>query len=175
MSPIEVGLACIFENDLEGLLGILRGWSMTMTASIVEIASLDFWLNEIPKPSSDMMDEFDDEDLMVLSHQRLQPQIMGMTRDDVLVHYTELLCRRDELHSTHLKTEALEGWQLAIQILGRLDSPELSNRQIAACLNTLDLRTTEQVEKVVGLCGRLGLTDQARKISEVCVRYPDTG
>ncbi len=175
MSPIEVGLSCIFENDLEGLLGILQGWSMTMTASIVEIASLGFWLNEISKPSSDMMDEFDDEDLMVLSHQRLQPQIMGMTRDDVLVHYMELLCRRDELHSTHLKKEVLEGWQLAIQILGRLDSAELANRQIAACLNTLDLRTTEQVEKVVGLCGRLGLTDQARKISEVRVHYPETG
>jgi len=162
MNPVEVGLASIFEGNVEGVIGLLRGWSLTITSAVVEIASLGGWLG-IPSGTK-MMNNFNESDLMVLSYGR---DTRVMDKDDILLEYAGALSRRNVIHSEQYDTER-EGWELAVEILGRrLDDETLSSKKIGELLDQLPLDSGERVDKLLSICSELGLDSQARKTAEV--------
>ncbi|KAI9880783.1 MAG: hypothetical protein M1830_000219 [Pleopsidium flavum] len=165
MNPIEVGLASIFEGNVEGLIGLLRGWSLTVTSAVVEIASLGGWLG-IPSGTK-MRNNFNESDLMVLSYGQ---DTKVMDKDDILMEYAEGLSKREVIYSEKYDTER-EGWELAVEILGRLDDETLSSKKIGELLDRLPLDSGERVDKLLSICSELGLDSQARKISE---KYADS-
>ncbi|KAF2801719.1 uncharacterized protein BDZ99DRAFT_552765 [Mytilinidion resinicola] len=163
-SPTDVGLACIFDGNLEGLAYILQNWSVVLVTAVVEIASADNWL----KPASnDDVDGFDKSDLMVLSYGRQGEK--HLDKDDMLIRYAECLRRKDIVRSPNLQTTQ-EGWELAIQVVGRLDDENLANEFIGRMLRSLELSSRERVDKILDLCTSLGFVDQSNTVAE---KYAD--
>ena len=165
MNPVEVGLASIFEGNVEGVIGLLRGWSLTITSAVVEVASLGGWL-AIPSGTK-MMNNFNESDLMVLSYGQ-DKQSIG--KDEILVEYAGALSRRDEIRSEQFEVER-EGWELSVEILGRLDDEILSGKKICELLDQLPLDSGERVDNLLSICVELGLDSQTRKIAEVSQRH----
>ncbi|KAB8446236.1 hypothetical protein FH972_025218 [Carpinus fangiana] len=164
-SAVEVALACIFEEDLEGFIGIARGWSPTIASAIVEVAGYGGWLGLMQTASDNIVDMFTDSDLHVLQYAKQSDK--RLQKDDVLSHYAGLVSRRQELRAAD---QVREGWQLAIQILGRLDNRQLSNEHIGKLLDKLEFSEGPRVEQAISLCSKLGLGKESRKLSE---RYAD--
>jgi hypothetical protein len=172
LNPVEVGLASVFEGDVEGVIGLLRGWSLTITSAVSEIAGLGGWFN-LPT-GGDLMMGFDKSDLMVLSFGQSKKTI---SRDDILVEYAEGLFRRDKLEGGHngrsadarrSKEMALrEGWEIGVQVLGRLEDSALANKKLGDLLAILPLTSSERVDKLLDICNKLSMAGQAWKISEV--------
>ena len=166
MNPVEVGLASIFEGNVEGVIGLLRGWSLTITSAVVEVASLGGWLG-IPSGTK-MMNNFNESDLMVLSYGQ-DKQRLG--KDEILVEYAEALADRDVIQSEQQNIER-EGWELSVEILGRLDDDVLSSTKICQLLDELSLDSGERVDNLLNICSELGLDSQTRRIAEVR-RFPE--
>lgn len=165
-NPVEVALACVFMNDVENLIGILRGLSNTVSVAVTEIAGLGKWLGDSFTPRK-LPKGFDESDLMVLSWAQKDT---GVKRDDILCHYARLLARRPIFTHSRKRTRS-EGWELALQVLGRLDNTESANDRMAQILDQLDVTTAARVEKVFGACSQFGLADLGRRVSEVCRIY----
>jgi len=164
-NEVEVALACIVINDVEGLVGVLRGLSNTLSAAVVEIGGLGGWLGG-PLASGSITRGLDESDLMVLSYAK---QASGTKRDDVLIHYARLLAARPSFE--HSQTKAgKEGWQIAAQVLNRLDNNEAGNEQMRQILERVEVTSADRVEKVFIACNRSGLTNLARSVSQ---RYAD--
>jgi hypothetical protein len=72
----------------------------------------------------------------------------------------------------------LDGWELAIRVLGRMDSPERSEEivqmLVQELLESLDADSGATVQKVWRLLGDLGMLDYAQETAEVS-RKPTTG
>lgn len=161
MNPVEVGLASIFEGNVEGVIGLLRGWSLTITSAVVEVASLGGWLG-IPSGTR-MMNNFNESDLMVLSYGQ-DKQRLG--KDEILAEYADALSDRDVIQSEQQGIER-EGWELSVEILGRLDDNVCSSNKICQLLDELSLESGERVDSLLNICSELGLDSQTRKIAEV--------
>ncbi|KAG9643189.1 hypothetical protein KCU64_g11861, partial [Aureobasidium melanogenum] len=165
VNPIQVGLACICEDDIQGLIGILRSWSLPIASALVELATVAGWM---PSSASNILDAFDQDDLMVLNHgQPTQPDLIK--RDDVLIQYASVLAKKDSFKSATGKP-VQEGWDLACRVLGRLDSFETAKSKISEVLNQITLDSTTRVDKVLAVLNEIGLPDQVREIAE---RYAD--
>ncbi|KAI4842298.1 hypothetical protein E4T44_07390, partial [Aureobasidium sp. EXF-8845] len=165
VNPVHVGIACICEDDIQGLVGILRSWSLPVASAIVELATVAGWM---PSSASNILDAFDQDDLMVLNHgQSPQPDLIK--RDDVLIQYASVLAKKDSFKSATGKP-VQEGWDLACRVLGRLDSFETAKSKISDLLNQVTLDSTTRVDKVLAVLNEIGLPDQVREIAE---RYAD--
>lgn len=167
-NPIEVGVACIFDGDLQGVLQIVRGWSSTISTAIVEIANTGSWLNIASDPSRSLMDRFDQSDLLVLSF--AQQSDRRINRDEMLLSYADQVNRRGTLYSSQ-KGISTEGWELAVQIMSRLGNTTLSNTRIENLLGEVDLTAKGQIEKVVGVCETLSLPEIGRNMAEVSLKF----
>ncbi|KAI9797215.1 MAG: hypothetical protein M1833_005624 [Piccolia ochrophora] len=176
LKPIEVGLASIFEGNIEGVVGILRGWSLTVTSTVIEIATAGGWLPTTDNNS--LMGGFNKSDLMVLSYGQPKSEV---GRDNVLIEYAEGLFERELLDPekagaggfvANLQTPKAprEGWEIGVQVLGRLTNVELANKKVSELLDWLPLESSLRVDKVLDTCRGIGLGDQARKIAE---KYAD--
>lgn len=169
---IQVGLTCIFEGDLQGLLGIVQGWSWPIATAVVEIAQRGSWLNAAPTPSRSLMAGFDKSDLMVLSFG--QQSGKAVQRDEILTQYANRLYDRSRLENprTHV---IVDGWELAIDVLSRLDNAEAAENRIAELLDQLNLGIKDRIEKIMTHCFKLKLPVVARALSEVsrasCCQY----
>lgn len=163
-SPLEVGLACVFDDNIDGLVSILRNWSMCIASAVVELASAGGWLWDSSQKSKEIMKGFDKSDLMVLSYG--QEDDSSLKKDDILVRYADLVSRRDMLRSDD-GSIALEGWEVTIRILSRLDDPETAIAKIDELLDRLPLGSQAQVDKALALCNSLDLVNQAKTVSEV--------
>ncbi|KAF2017730.1 hypothetical protein BU24DRAFT_389213 [Aaosphaeria arxii CBS 175.79] len=159
----EVGLACIVDDNIEGVLQILRGWSLPCAAAVAEVASAGDWFRR----ADGLLDQFDQSDLMVLSYNENQRR--GVSKDDLLVAYSDYLATQPNLTSQDGKTSR-EGWELAVQVLGRLDDLITSNEKIQDILNNLSLNSTDRVDKITRLCYDMGIPDHARSIA---LKYAD--
>ncbi|KAI9719225.1 MAG: hypothetical protein M1812_003555 [Candelaria pacifica] len=166
MNAVEVGLASVFEGNVEGVIDLLRCWSLTITTAVVEVAGIGSWLPMLG--GGKFINGFDESDLMVLSYNPSQKR--NVDRDDILMEYTEGLFNREELRGTH-NEDVRKGWELAVQVLGRLDNVELANKKVGELLDLLQLSSSELVDTLLNLCNELGLSDQARRISE---KYADS-
>jgi len=157
----EVGLACVVDDNIEGILQVLSGWSLPVAAAVAELASAGEWFLR----ADGIMDQFDQSDLMVLSY--TEQQRTGATKDDFLVAYAKLLATKGQLEDQNGQASK-EGWELAIQVLGRLDDSITASGRIQQILNELPLESSIRVDKITRLCHELGLAQHALTIAQVC-------
>lgn len=163
-SAIEVGLCCVFEGNVEGVLSIIQTWSLPIAVALSEVASAGNWLSESPAASKSIRKNLDKSDLMVLSYG--QDQFEAFRKDDILLKYAIALSHKPVLRAKDGKISR-EGWQLAIQTLGRLDNAELANERIGNLLKRLDLDSPERVDAILALCNSLGFAEHAEATAEV--------
>ncbi|KAF1830828.1 hypothetical protein BDW02DRAFT_633306 [Decorospora gaudefroyi] len=160
----EVGLACVLDDNIEGALQIIQAWSLTVASAVAELASAAEWFTS----AKGLMDQFDQSDLMVLSYTE-QQQPKGVTKDDLLIAYSGLLATKPQLTGVQGQASK-EGWEMAIQILGRLDDSIMANERIERILNDLPLESSRRVDKITQLCYNLGLPQHAVTIAQ---KYAD--
>ena len=161
---LEIGLACVLDGNAEGALHILRGWSLTAAAAIAEVASVGGWY----KPPNGLLGGFDKSDLMVLRYN--EHNHTGATKDDLQVVYSQALSVKGPITSRDGQTSK-EGWELAIQVLTRLDDSMTASQRIEDIINGLPLDSVEQVDRITQLCYDMNLTSQAMSIAMVRQHY----
>ena len=158
MSLVEVGLACVLQGDVEGLLSSLQAFSLPIAAATAETGLLAGWLEALGSSESNGLD---DEDLMVLG---LDAAPRRINKDDILLAYAEALFDRGELQLEN--SSKFEGWELAIALTMRFDDRELAGITLSKFLDQLHLMSQARMDKLVNLCTELGLETEARKVSE---------
>lgn len=169
MNPIEVGLAAIFENDIEAVLGLLQSWSLPITAAVAEIATLGGWLEA--STGTDLMGEFNESDLIVLGSQRNEKKI---SKDSILEVYSTGLFMRGTLVSDDDPPIEREGWQLAFEILPRLNDRKQVEFKVNDFVKEFQLESQEMADKLMCALEELGLDEAAQKVSEVGLRKSET-
>ena len=162
LSPVEVGLACVLQGQMNALVRILQALSQPVADGITEIAAAAGWLG-LGRPSQSS--GLSSDDLMVLSY---SGPSATLDRDEVLQSYASALFGHKALRSSDGATTP--GWELSISILRRLDDPDLMRECLSDLLDQLDLANSSQAERAIYVCTELGLMDEARKLSE---RYGD--
>ncbi|XPT02932.1 hypothetical protein M3J09_012036 [Ascochyta lentis] len=154
----EVGLACVLDDNIEGVLHILRAWSLTAASAIAEVASTGGWY----KPAGGLLGGFDQSDLMVLSYN--EHARTGATKDDLQIAYADVLSTKGTLTSQDGRTSK-EGWELAVQVLSRLDDSITASQRIENIINDLPLDSADQVDRITQLCHNMNLQSQAVSIA----------
>lgn len=157
---LEVGLASIFEGNVEVVLKMLQTWSLPIASGIAEIASFGGWLNT--SAGSHPMPGFNENDLMVLSYGQTEKPLQ---KDDILVNYAIGILNRKPLKGS---SGSRDGWELALEVLSRLDDQETMKVKVNEVLSKMALGTADEVDKIVLLCTELGFNEEGRKASEVC-------
>ena len=163
INPVEVGLASIFEGNVEGVVGLLRGWSLPVASAVAEIASLGRWYN--PAPSNGAMKDFDESDLLVLSG--YGPRETTMDLDSILVDYAEKLVDIGFLGDHDKDKDIPEGWELAVQLFSRLQDSKVAEKKLLSLVQRLPLKSEEQVDKIMRTCKVFGIEREGLKIAEV--------
>ncbi len=172
LNPIELGLACIFDGDVEAVVNVVRMWSMVVASSIVRIGRRGGWLD---RDSSDKMTtDFDQSDLMVLSYDQADAPSW---KDEVLVGYANALLGRGHLRGRRQGRNGgriqdgppveREGWQLAIHVLAQLAHAQFASKKITELVDRIELESATQVDKLIDICRSIGLNGQADKVAEV--------
>ncbi|MCJ1313704.1 hypothetical protein MMC25_007383 [Agyrium rufum] len=165
-SPIEVGLAAIFESSYDSVFAILHAWSLTIATATIEIASEAGWY----QAGEDLFvtDRFDESDLMVLSYGQ-SDKASAVTKDKFLIDYARATFRREKIRTSRPGND-LEGWQFATQLLTRMDDTNLANNNIEELLKELSVETDERAGKLIQFCHSAGLEQLAAEFAE---RYAD--
>ncbi|PNS17330.1 hypothetical protein CAC42_7013 [Sphaceloma murrayae] len=159
VDAVQVGIAAVLEGETESALRLIAQWSLVAAAAVAEVADVGGWLPQ--SGTRDMMEGFDADDLMVLSHGNVKKE--GLDRDAVLVGFAGLLAERDELQAGDGKMQ--DGWEVAVRVLARLDSASKAQTEIGNVFDGITLESAEQVDQALQVCGDLGLDAQARTIS----------
>jgi homoaconitase len=112
------------------------------------------------------MDTLDEEDLALLHMSPPGPdEVLGM-KDDTLEKYARKLAGIEYLSPQR------EGWEMAIQVLGRMDLPERSEEIVGELLKdileTLDENSSATVDKMWRILNDLGMINYAEETAEVC-------
>jgi len=165
MSPVEVAIASCFEGNVNGVIGLLRTWSLPVASSVAEIASLGQWLppTETRKPLP--LDTLDMDDYALLG-------ILPPTNDEVEgIKDTTLVLYARELAGVDNLSPQRDGWEIAIQVLGRMDVPKKSEETVAELLRdllaTLDKNAGTTVERMWRILNDLGMISFAEETAEV--------
>lgn len=161
--PLEVGIACIMDDNVEGALHILRSFSLLAASAVAEVASAGEWFKR-----DGVFGELDQSDLLLLSYN--QPSRTSLSKDDLLVSYAEQLSSTEQFARQDGSTSRV-GWELAIEVLGRLDDTALANQRIQRILDELPLTSADQADRVIQLCHTLGMSDQALGIALVSTHF----
>ncbi|KAK1754499.1 hypothetical protein QBC47DRAFT_324535 [Echria macrotheca] len=170
-SPLEVGLACVFEDNVKAVIGILRGWSLPIASAVAEIASLGKWLPPHQPSGVFGLEDLDMDDLEVLGMDPGSPDEVDGIKDSTLVQYALALANYEELSSEQDQSGlAKDGWDLAINVLGRMDSPERSEEMVGTLvrqlLDGLQVDSSATVDKVWSLLNGLGMIPYAEETVE---------
>ncbi|KAI5302571.1 hypothetical protein KEM56_000561 [Ascosphaera pollenicola] len=160
--PIEVCLASVFEHDLEGVLRLLQTWSLPIAAAVAEIGAHGGWYNV--QPAIPKMPGLSQHDLNVLNYGLKEKPLR---KDDVVVNHAISLFKLGEIKD---EARSSESWELALEILGRLDDEETMKQEVSQLIDQIPLDSAKQTDGLVVLCTELGFTEQSRKVSE---RYGD--
>ncbi|RDW62840.1 hypothetical protein BP5796_11142 [Coleophoma crateriformis] len=167
MSPIEVSLASLFEGDNEAVIGFLRAWSGPISSAVAEVASLAGWLPPAEPGNLITMDSLDQDDLDLLGINPSPSKADGV-KDLTLITYAKALSQREQI--TTLAGGGVpiikEGWELAISILGRLDSATRSEEVVGEFLNRFQLQSGPTVEKLWRLLNDLDMIEHAEATAE---------
>lgn len=159
LNPLEVGLASVFEGNVDGALQLLRTWSLSTVDAVAEVASFGNWLETAA--GSDPLPGFTEAERMVLNY---GPQRKRIRKDDILLDYASAVFNIPQLEAP---SGAREGWEITLQILRRLDDTDSVDSRVSQYLDRVRLDTSDQMDKMVMLCTNLGFGDEARRVSEV--------
>lgn len=163
ISPVEVGLASIFEGNVEGVIGLLRGLSLPVASATVEIASLGGWYD--PGPSNGLMENFDESDLLVLSSYGQRET--AISHDSIMIDYAEKLVEINLLGNT-TEERTLEGWELSTQMYSRLQDKSIAEKKLLSLVKKLPLTSERRVDKMISTCKIFGMESEGFEIAEVC-------
>lgn len=177
LNSVEVGMACVFEGNTKGLIGLLRAWSLPIAAAVAEIASLGGWLPPHKRSPLAGMEDLDMDDLDVLGMDPASPDEADGIKDATLIVYAQELSAFRQLSSVKDKDGVpRDGWELAIHVLGRMDSPERSEETVGQLVSQLvrdlDLDSGRTVDKVWRLLNELGMIPYAEETAEVRRQSP---
>ena len=161
LNPVHVGLASVFEGNVDGLISLLRGWSLTIAAASVEVASLGGWF-----PIAGMMEDLDESDLLVLSSYG-QPQ-QQLSKDNILLEYASALFQQGTIEDEDAEGQQ-ERWMLSIQILARLEDGELASEKLRQLISHLPLESDQRIDRILEVCNDFGMEQEAHGIAEVCL------
>jgi hypothetical protein len=171
-NPIEIGMACVFEDNIKGLIGLLRAWSLPIASAVAEIASLGKWLPPHQPSALFGLEELDMDDLEVLGMDPGAPDEIDGIKDSTLAQYAQALADYDELSTvTHKSGVSRDGWELAISVLGRMDSPERSDEMVRDLVDHIiqgmHVDSNVMVDKLWALLNELGMIAYAEETVEV--------
>ncbi|EXJ76841.1 hypothetical protein A1O3_10486 [Capronia epimyces CBS 606.96] len=158
MSPVEVGLGAILQGSPQSALIVLRALSQCVASSIAEIGTKADW---IEADTSARPAGLNEEDLMVLSYGAPK---QGVGKDDILLGYADRVFEKPILRLAD--GSAVEGWEVAISIVTRLDDREVMHTAVTRFLERLEVVSQDRAEKLTNLCSDLGLQDEARNVSD---------
>ena len=163
MNAVEVGLASLFEGNVAGVIGLLRGWSLPVVSAVAEIASAGGWFET--SIGNDLMDlDLDENDRSLLNGHSIQGP--PMTRDTILMEYANALSQKAEVQRDNGKA-AYEGWELSIILLSRLDDDSVAQSRVGELLNQLDLDSDARINKILEICQDFNMVKEAQSITEV--------
>lgn len=176
LNSVEVGMACVFEGNAKGLIGLLRAWSLPIAASVAEIASLGGWLPPHRRNALFGMEDLDMNDLDVLGMDPASPDEFDGIKDNTLITYAQELSRCTQLSTVKDKDGVpRDGWELAFHVLGRMDSPERSEETVGELvkllMDDLDVESGTTVDKVWRLLNELGMVPYAEETAEVSKQH----
>ena len=157
-SLTDLGLAAIFQGDLEAVLLVTQTMSLSITSALAEIGTAAGWL--WPKNKT-LPAGLDEEDLMVLSFGAGSDKI---SKDDVLSRYARALFQKEDwkqVGDTHI-----EGWEIALSVASRLTDQALSKTMIGNFIDSIELENQQKMDRLVSICGALGLDEEGRKVSQ---------
>jgi hypothetical protein len=177
LNPVEVGLACVFEDNAKAVIALLRTWSLPVAAAVAEIASLGRWLPQHQPSALYAFDDLDLEDMEVLGINLTDPDETDGVKDNTLIQYAQELSNYKELASVRDNSGvSRDGWEVAIHVLGRMDSPQRSEETVGELvvniLEEMDVESTEMVDKVWRLLNELGMIQFAEQVAEVSCSLP---
>lgn len=171
---IEVGLAAIFEFDIESVFGILGSLSSPVASTAVEVASITGWLPTAAAHNRvGMSDSLDQDDMDLLGLNQLPSQQSEDTKTRILVAYAEALYEQGRtLEYTDKKKPrvARESWEVAIEVLARLDSAERSEKEVGRLIGDLPVEDGPTVDKLWRLLNDIGMTVHSENVAEVSRR-----
>lgn len=177
LNPVEVGMACVFEDNAKAVVALLRTWSLPVAAAVAEIASLGRWLPQHQPSALYAFDDLDLEDMEVLGINPTDPDETDGVKDNTLIQYAQELSNYKELNSVRDNSGvSRDGWEVAIHVLGRMDSPQRSEETVGELveniLEEMDVESTEMVDKVWRLLNELGMIQFAEQVAEVSLSLP---
>ncbi|OTB09018.1 hypothetical protein M426DRAFT_7047 [Hypoxylon sp. CI-4A] len=170
--PVEVSIASAFEGNVEGVIGFLRLWSLPIASTVAEIASLGRWLPPQEPQNLINMSGFDMEELEVLGmNQSTVVDEKDGIKDTTLIHYARSLKDRKHISGNGLQGKVLrEGWEMAVQVVGRMDSPERSEQLVQellqGVLKNINEYSRDTVDKIWKLLNELGMINFAEDTAE---------
>ncbi|KAK4159115.1 nucleoporin NUP85 [Cladorrhinum sp. PSN259] len=170
-NPIEVGMACVFEDNIKAVIGLLRGWSLPIAAAVAEIASLGKWLPPHQPSGIFGFEDLDMDDLEVLGVDPGAPDEVDGIKDSTLVQYAQALAEYDELSSVRDKAGVQrDGWELAIHVFGRMDSAQRSEEMmkelVQHLIDNLHVDSNAMVDRLWVLLNELGMVPYAEDTAE---------
>ncbi|KAL9621371.1 MAG: hypothetical protein Q9160_004131 [Pyrenula sp. 1 TL-2023] len=152
----EISLTTVLQNDVEGMLRIVRSMSMVICSALAEMGVYGGWLEKSPEDKLGL----DQDDLMVLGYGQTGELV---SKDDILLQYVDELFSKDELRTDK---DHKEGWELAISIATRMDDRPKAHDTIQNLLDQLHLTSQDRMDKLITLCNDLNLKDHAMQVSE---------
>lgn len=172
LNPVEVGMACVFEDNPKAVIAILRTWSLPIASAVAEIASLGRWLPPHQPSALYAFNDLDAEDLEVLGVNPQDPDETDGLKDNTLIQYAQELANYKPMSSVQDSAGVTrDGWEIAIHVLGRMDSPQRSEETVGELveniLQTVDVDSSEMADKVWRLLNDLGMIQFAEQVAEV--------
>jgi hypothetical protein len=165
LNPVEVAIASAFEGNVDAVIGFLRIWSLPIACTVAEVASLGQWLPPAEDAKPFLMDGLDMDDLAVLNIPQPDTEDIEGMKDSTLILYARELAGIE-----HLSPQR-DGWELAIQVLGRIDQPKKSEETVGELLRdllaTLDETSSSTVDKMWKILNDLGMINFAEETAEV--------
>jgi hypothetical protein len=162
MNSVEVGLASVFEGNVQGVLELVQTWSLCLAAAVAEIASQGGWFES--GATQKQQPGLSEIDLMVLSYGQDPKSSTTLRKDDILRNYAFGLYDLDVIQD---QNGSREGWELSLEVLNRFDDAREMKKAVSEIVDKLPLETPEQLDRLVVLCSELELDDQGRRVSEV--------
>jgi hypothetical protein len=171
-NAVEIGMACVFEDNIKGVIGLLRGWSLPIAAAVAEIASLGKWLPPHQPSGVFGLEDLDMDDLEVLGMDPGAPDEVDGIKDSTLVQYAQALADYEGLSAVKDRLGvSREGWELSMSVLGRMDSPlrseEMVRDLVEHLVQELHVDSNAMVDRLWTLLNELGMIEFAEDTTEV--------
>jgi hypothetical protein len=168
LSLVEVGLATLFEGDIEAVVELLRAWSGPVSSALAEIANLAGWLPPAEPQNLINMGSLDQDDMDILGINSSPSKADGV-KDKTLITYAKSVADVGKLQYGAIMRD---GWEISIAIYGRLDSPTRSEDIVGNFLKRFPLESSATVDKLWQLLNDIGMSRHAENVAEVrCSRY----